>query len=187
VSDGIKLLLTIAALGVLGWAAWDYFSSSPNSDVGGDTGDGNLSTEDNTASSDVGATAAPGAAADSITQWADAIFHFEGGLPTSRNVRNNNPGNLKFAGQPGAIGKDDQGFAKFDSMASGWAALTRQLNRYVQEYPTFSLTQMMSRYLGQSGLNPVVNSQGNPFTYAKNIAGRLGVSPDDQLQNIFGG
>jgi hypothetical protein len=36
-------------------------------------------------------------------------------------------GNLKFIGQKGTIGKDDKGFAIFDSYQSGWNALIRQL------------------------------------------------------------
>lgn len=43
-----------------------------------------------------------------------------GNLP--RNLRNNNPGNLKFANQPGAIGADSGGFAIFSSMEAGKAA-----------------------------------------------------------------
>lgn len=45
----------------------------------------------------------------------------------SRPNRNNNPGNLMYAGQRGAIGKDEQGFAVFDTVDSGWAALYRQI------------------------------------------------------------
>ena len=47
-----------------------------------------------------------------------------------RGLRNNNPGNLKFAGQPGAIGKDAQGFAIFRTPADGLAAMRRQLGLY---------------------------------------------------------
>ena len=43
-----------------------------------------------------------------------------GALP--RNLRNNNPGNLKFAGQAGAVGQDKDGFAIFSSMDAGVAA-----------------------------------------------------------------
>lgn len=41
-------------------------------------------------------------------------------------ARNNNPGNLKFVGQPGAV-LGERGFARFDSPAAGWQALSRQI------------------------------------------------------------
>lgn len=46
--------------------------------------------------------------------------------PTRAN-RNNNPGNLLFAGQKNAIGKDDKGFAVFKTIDDGWNALYRQI------------------------------------------------------------
>lgn len=126
-------------------------------------------------------------AQDRLSQWAQAIFHFEGGQPGNLNVRNNNPGNLKFAGQPGAT-LGDNGFAVFQSMDDGFAALNRQLQKYVSEFPNLTLTQLEAHYLGQSDyLNPRVTDQGNPFTYAGSIASKLGVSPNDTLQSIFGG
>lgn len=125
-----------------------------------------------------------------ISQWADAVFHFEGGNPSDRNVRNNNPGNLKhapdeFTGTPTQF--DSDGFVIFPSMDAGFAALNNQLTQFVKNYPNFSLTQIMARYLGQSGLNPQVTNQGNPFNYANSIASSLGVSADQTLQQIFGG
>lgn len=121
-------------------------------------------------------------------QWAKAIQGFEGGGPLDRNTRNNNPGNLKFAGQPGAIGQDAEGFAIFDTFANGWAALIRQLQKYVHDFPAYNLTQIMAHYLGQTdAMRPKVTSQGNPFTYSKTIASSLGVSVDSTLSNIFGG
>lgn len=121
-----------------------------------------------------------------LSQWADAIFHFEGGQPGNLNVRNNNPGNLKFAGQAGAT-LGDNGFAVFQSIDDGYAALTRQLQKYVSDFPNLTLTQLEAHYLGQTDyLNPKVTDQGNPFTYAGTIAQKLGVSPNDTLQSIFG-
>lgn len=40
--------------------------------------------------------------------------------------RNRNPGNLRYAGQSGAVGQN-QGYAVFDSVEAGWAALERQI------------------------------------------------------------
>jgi hypothetical protein len=123
----------------------------------------------------------------SIQDFASAIFGFEGGDAGDRNVRNNNPGNLKFAGQPGATLGDD-GFAVFPSLDSGFAALDRQLTKTTNEMPTLTLTQFFARYLGQSDfLTPKVTSQGDPFSYANTVAGKLGVSADQTLGQIFGG
>jgi hypothetical protein len=49
-----------------------------------------------------------------------------------RGIRNNNPGNLNYAGQSGAIKEGGKGgrFAKFGSMESGIRALGRQLKLY---------------------------------------------------------
>ena len=62
-----------------------------------------------------------------IERVAQAIKVFEGWKPGSRSYRNNNPGNLKYIGQKGTIGKDDKGFAIFDSYQSGWKALIHQI------------------------------------------------------------
>jgi hypothetical protein len=45
----------------------------------------------------------------------------------NRPQRNNNPGNLKFAGQREAVGRDDAGHAVFPTPWAGWRALLAQL------------------------------------------------------------
>ncbi|UCH71715.1 MAG: hypothetical protein JSW62_04775 [Thermoplasmatales archaeon] len=42
--------------------------------------------------------------------------------------RNNNPGNLKFAGQKGAYAKDKHGHAIFRTINDGWNALYKQID-----------------------------------------------------------
>lgn len=122
-----------------------------------------------------------------ISDWANAIFNFEGGKPGDLNVRNNNPGNLKFAGQPGAT-QDTRGFAVFQSFDDGFAALQRQLSKTLSDFPSLTLTQFYARYLGQSDyLNPKVTDQGDPFAYANAVGKQLGVSPDQTIGSIFGG
>lgn len=129
-----------------------------------------------------------GSTPDALQAWANAIFKHEGGTPGDRNVRNNNPGNLKFAGQAGATGADAQGFAIFGSISDGWAALNRQLLKYVRDFPGYSILQIMAHYLGQTGaISPRVTSEGNPFTYAAAVASAVGVSPDATLKDTFGG
>jgi hypothetical protein len=118
-----------------------------------------------------------------IQIWAQAIAQFEG-YNTSGSVanRNNNPGNLKYAGQAGATGQDAQGFAIFPDANTGWQALYNQLNAYVQEFPGYSLLQMMAHYLGQPA--PTSDSQGNAYTYANYVASQLGVSTSTTLAQL---
>lgn len=127
----------------------------------------------------------------SIKDFANAIFNFEGGKPGNLNVRNNNPGNLKaapdeFTGTTTV--RDANGFVIFPSFDAGFAALQNQLNKTVNDQPSLTLTQFFARYLGQSDfLNPKVTSQGDPFSYANTVAGKLGVSPETPIGQIFGG
>lgn len=126
-----------------------------------------------------------------IKSFADAIFNFEGGASGNLNVRNNNPGNLKAAPDEftGSVTqRDDNGFVIFPTMDAGFAALNAQLSKTVNDMPNLTLTQFFARYLGQQNfLTPQATNQGNPFTYADTVAGKLGVSADQTLGQIFGG
>ena len=48
---------------------------------------------------------------------------------TGETVERNNPGNLRFANQTDATGKDEQGFAVFDTAEEGWQALYNQIDK----------------------------------------------------------
>lgn len=93
--------------------------------------------------------------------------------PLSRAERNNNPGNLEYRGQAGAVPESGSGrFAKFGSTAEGVSALVKQLQRY-----------------GSRGLNTVdkiintyaPDSENNTKAYIEAITKRLGVNADQQL------
>jgi hypothetical protein len=118
-----------------------------------------------------------------ITSWASAIAAFEG-FNTSGSVaaRNNNPGNLKYAGQAGAIGQDANGFAIFPDPSTGWSALYNQLQLYVNNFPGYSLLQIMAHYLGQP--SPTTDSQGNAYNYAGYVASSLGTDPGATLAEL---
>ena len=73
------------------------------------------------------ATTSPAGAIGAIPK---AVLDFAHLFGAPRGLRNNNPGNLMYAGQPGAIGKDAQGFAIFKTPAEGIAAMRRQLGLY---------------------------------------------------------
>jgi hypothetical protein len=123
---------------------------------------------------------------DFIPTWADAIARFEGFYSAgSRPARNHNPGDLKFAGQPGAIGQDSAGFAIFPDDATGFQALYNQLAKYVRDFPGYSLLQIMAHYLGQA--SPTTDAQGNSFTYANAVAGELGVDVNVTLADLSSG
>lgn len=120
---------------------------------------------------------------DFISTWAQAIATFEGFSSSgSRAQRNNNPGNLKYAGQAGATGQDSGGFAIFPDVATGFQALYAQLAKYVSSFPSFTILQAMARYLGQTV--PTNNAQGNAFTYATFVANALGVTVDSTIGDL---
>ncbi|WP_334468708.1 lytic transglycosylase catalytic [Arsenophonus sp. PmNCSU2021_1] len=90
-----------------------------------------------------------------------------------RGIRNNNPGNLNFVGQRGAVRESPNGrFAKFNTAFEGLQALSSQLNRYAER-----------------GLNTVEKiistwapaSENNTRAYIDKISGKLGVSSDTVL------
>ena len=104
-----------------------------------------------------------------------AIQQMEGWSPGTRSYRNNNPGNLRYVGQPGAIGKDDAGFAQFPDFDTGFNALLRQIDLYCQRGLT--LAGMTAIYAPSSDGN-------DPFAYAQFLANRLGVTVDTKLTDI---
>lgn len=113
-------------------------------------------------------------------KWASAIMEFEGWFPGSVSWRNNNPGNLKAAGQPGIVTKDSQGHAIFDSFQNGWRALVNQLRAAVEGRsavytPSMTIEQFFSRY-----------AEANSKEYAAFVSARLGVSPQTQIRELIG-
>ena len=100
-------------------------------------------------------------------------------------MRNNNPGNLKYAGQPGAVGADANGFAIFPSLDAGFAALNAQISKWINEFPSLTFTQFFAKYLGQADyLNPKATNQGDPIAYADYVASKLGVDPNTQIGSV---
>ena len=109
----------------------------------------------------------------------DAIQHFEGGNPGDLNMRNNNPGNLKFANQAGATGADSRGFAIFPDYATGRDALAAQISLDLKRNPNQTLLDFISKY------SPATDSN-NPLAYASYVAKKLGASITDSLSSILG-
>lgn len=121
-----------------------------------------------------------GASATSIAQ---AIQTQEGWFPGSTSYRNNNPGNLMYAGQAGAIGQDANGFAVFPDSTTGFNALVAQVQ--LDQNRGYTISQLANAWA------PVCNSPacaGNdPTAYAQNVANAVGLSPSDLLTADTGG
>lgn len=95
------------------------------------------------------------------------------GTGTTRAERNNNPGNLEFRGQAGAVPEDGSGrFAKFGSTAEGVSALAKQLNRY-GERGLDTIKKIINTY--------APSSENNTQAYIDALSKRLGVSGDQKL------
>lgn len=62
----------------------------------------------------------------------------------TRGYRNNNPGNLRYAGQRGAT-RDADGYAVFSDRAAGISALDRQLDLYLQR-GTNTISSIVEKY-----------------------------------------
>lgn len=97
----------------------------------------------------------------------------EQGGPLTRAQRNNNPGNLEFRGQAGAVPEEGEGrFAKFKTMAEGAGALVRQLQLYGQR--------------GINTLDKIINTyapdkENDTAAYIAHLSKLLGVGANQQL------
>lgn len=81
-------------------------------------------------------------------------------------ILNNNPLNLRFAGQGTAIGRDYRGFAKFSTMEGGIAAEYRQLLKYESRGLT-TPREIVKKWAPRA-----------PASYIRDVAAAVGVSPD---------
>lgn len=97
-----------------------------------------------------------------------------GGKKLPRGIRNNNPGNLNFAGQAGASKEGGPGgrFAKFGTMKEGVAALVRQIGLYVSRGKN-SIRKILEVY--------APSSENNTDAYIAAVSKALGIGPDDPL------
>lgn len=90
-----------------------------------------------------------------------------------RGERNNNPGNLNFAGQAGAMLEGSGGrFAKFQTAYDGLRAMARQLMLYAKRGIN-SVEGIISKW--------APSSENNTGAYVNSISSRLGVDPKAAL------
>lgn len=85
------------------------------------------------------------------------------------SIRNNNPGNLRFANQPGAT-RGEGGFAKFNSPDEGIEALRRQVYLDTQDRG-LTLSQFIAKYAP-----PNENNTSRYITY---VSQQTGIKPNE--------
>lgn len=95
-------------------------------------------------------------------------------IPTgSLADRNNNPGNLKFANQSGAV-MGEGGFAKFNTPEDGYQALVNQVQ--LDQSRGETLEQFISKYAPPT--------ENDTTTYIQQVASNLGVDPSMKISDI---
>lgn len=113
-----------------------------------------------------------------------AIITEEGTCPSPSNCQNNNPGNLVYAGQPGAS-PGPNGFAVFDTYQDGYNALVNQIGLYASGSCSAcngqpqTLASMFQIYA------PAGQGSNNPTAYANYVAGVLGVDPSTPVSSVL--
>jgi hypothetical protein len=114
-----------------------------------------------------------------IDAIAAAIARMEGYyVQQSISQRNRNPGNLRSWGTLPTVG----GYAKFDSDATGWAALKRQVSRNIGRGLT-----MYEFFGGRAGVYPgyaPAADANHPREYAEFVARQVGCAPDVVLSTL---
>lgn len=114
-----------------------------------------------------------------LTDIANAIYTQEG--PT----QNNNPGNLLYAGQAGATGKDYRGFAIFSSLAAGQAAEVNQLQLLATRGTCATGAPVNTLADALACLTPP--SDNNTAAYIANVSAATGVDPNTSLASLLAG
>ena len=120
-----------------------------------------------------------------LDMMVSAISQMEGLHPSHRSQRNNNPGNLKFADQPGAE-EDKDGFAIFRTMNDGKNALAAQIRAAIDGksdvyHPNMTLLEFFKKYAPSKDKN-------NPKAYAAFVAQKMATTSEDKsLKDIFYG
>ena len=123
------------------------------------------------------------AALGDINTIAQTIQKIEGWFPGSLSYRNNNPGNLTYAGQPGATAvqvcnPSCHTFAQFSSYDAGYQALLNQINLDASRGET--VADFTAKYAPAADAN-------DPASYAAQLAAAAGVSTADSLANAISG
>jgi hypothetical protein len=116
-----------------------------------------------------------------VNALAAAIQNQEGYYPGSLAYQNNNPGNLVYAGQPGAT-PGAGGFAAFSSYNAGYTALQNQImldatrGTDISGNPTTTVSQLLTSWAPPS--------QNDTATYIANVSASTGYDPNAPLSSL---
>lgn len=112
---------------------------------------------------------------DSISKTGDADNKYDAYGTKPRGIRNNNPGNLNFAGQAGATkeGGENGRFAVFESMRDGISALYKQIQLYFSRGVN-TIESVVNKYAPAGDNN-------NVQAYIKQLVGATGKQEDEKL------
>ncbi|WP_337046086.1 lytic transglycosylase [Serratia bockelmannii] len=115
----------------------------------------------------------------SVGQWIRGQFS---GGNEPRGIRNNNPGNLNYVGQNGAMLEDHATprFARFNSAFEGFAALGKQIKAY------YNGTSKAAGYQKLQSVEDIISrfapaSENNTQAYINKLSKMLGVGRGDSL------
>ena len=117
-----------------------------------------------------------------IAAWAKAIEHQEGGTPTDRNIKNNNPGNLKFTPLTQSLGAqkaDKDNFCIFPTYLQGLNALQTFLGMACRDQLIpYQSTMTIKEFTKVYALPPNDN-------YALGVAKACGVDVNTQIKFLL--
>ena len=130
------------------------------------------SSEAGTSSDQIAPPASSGTT-DAFDRIALAIEKQEGYYKGTLAFRNNNPGNLRYKGQPGAE-QGEGGFARFKDYDAGHAEEVRQLGLYASRGLT--LEQALTKWAPPN--------ENNTAAYIANVAGSTGFNPNARLNSL---
>jgi hypothetical protein len=164
----------LGALAAAGAAYWWYQQSqsgdaSANADGSGDSPDSGAS---GAAAADQ--SGAPQGLGATLLGWLNTAGQAVG-ITQAKGIRNNNPGNLRYVAAiqwKGITGQDATGYATFDTAEDGVRAMGHNLRSYIAR-GLLTVTQIISTW--------APSSENDTAAYIADVAGRLGVDPDQPL------
>ena len=113
-----------------------------------------------------------------VAKWqADYLAKNPAHTGTTRGMRNNNPGNIRygnFAKSHGAIGKDSSGFAIFPVMGDGEAAEQALLRSYVKNGHD-TISKVISRW--------APSAENDTAAYIHSVVAKMGIGADQRLNS----
>ena len=98
-------------------------------------------------------------------------------MPENAANKNENPGDLKQAGQANSTGTSPAGFAEFPTAQDGYAALLNDVQSSINKKPNETLEQFSATYAPEDDGN-------DPMQYAANLANQTGTTPTTAIGTL---